>query len=96
MKTVVSKQGQNLMDIAIQELGSAEGVFALMQHNPSLSQTSLLPTGTNILIPNEFVNEEVYNQLNQNGTTVATHSAYVAKSGYSEAYYVEEGYSLKQ
>lgn len=51
-KTTTISQGQSLLDIAIQEYGSPEGAFVIMEDNPGLfpSITTHTVTGSEVLI----------------------------------------------
>ena len=47
MGKIITKQGQSLLDIALQAYGSIEGVFGLLADNPTkLMAITDCPTGT--------------------------------------------------
>ncbi|MGB0522393.1 MAG: hypothetical protein ACPGJS_05505 [Flammeovirgaceae bacterium] len=51
MKTITISKGQNLLDIAIWQYGSAEGVFQLLQDNPQIANLNHIFTpGEQVLI----------------------------------------------
>ncbi len=55
MKTITTEANQTVWDIALQELGSAEGVFDILLANAFLRFDYSLPAGVNILIPEGLV-----------------------------------------
>lgn len=55
MKTVVSEANQTVWDIALQELGSAEGAFDILSANAFLRFDYSLPAGVKIFIPDGLV-----------------------------------------
>lgn len=76
--TVIVKDRQTLLDIAIQCGGSVEGVFSLAALN-GLSITSKLTTGQELLLP-PAMNEEVVTYYKVNELTPASGDTKVARS----------------
>lgn len=58
--TIIVQQGQCLLDIALQEYGSAEGVVMLMRDNNLSLDANLLP-GTALVVRNTPINKAVKN-----------------------------------
>ena len=48
MRTVLASENQTIFDISIQELGSIEGVFGLLEVNPELQLDLAVPAGTKV------------------------------------------------
>ena len=67
MKTITSLTGQTLYDIALQEMGSAEGVFDILELNPLLRLDIAIPTGTNVFVPDTVIKPAVVDYYTRNG-----------------------------
>ncbi len=50
IKTIKVQAGQTMLDIAVQEYGTVEGIILVMQANPGLSVTSTLTPGQELII----------------------------------------------
>jgi hypothetical protein len=59
MKTTTALSGQTLFDIAIQELGGIETVFALLDENPGLQLDLSVPAGIVVNVPDAMVNKRI-------------------------------------
>ena len=59
MKIVIAQTGQTLFDIAVQEMGSAEGVFDILDLNPFLRLDMSIPAGVNVLVPDQVIKPSV-------------------------------------
>lgn len=71
MRKVVVKNRQRLIDIALQEYGSVEGLYFIIVDN-KLSYTSAINEGDVLLITKDPINKEVvdfYKQNNYNPLT---------------------------
>lgn len=71
---IISEYAQTIYDVAIENYGSAEGVFALMADNPDVIpdlNTTLLP-GSKLQIISPPVNEEMQQYLKGNKLRIAT------------------------
>lgn len=73
--TVTVEQGQNLLDISVQETGTIENVFKIAQAN-DICITDYLPIGTVIIIPNDVVvNKKVKDYYKNKGIKPATNGS---------------------
>jgi len=72
MRSILSKNGQNVWDISIQHMGSAESVFTILQLNPGLRIDTNLEPDTEILLPEKPVNQHVVDYYSQNMIVPAT------------------------
>lgn len=79
---IISEYAQTIYDVAIENYGSAEGVFALMADNPDVipDLNMILPPGSKLQIKTPPVNEEMYQYLKGNKLRIAT-GATVAQGG---------------
>ena len=66
MKTVIALQDQTLFDIALQEMGSIEGVFDILAANAFLRLDMAIAAGTNILVPKTVINASVVDYYQRN------------------------------
>ena len=66
MRSVISKPGQSIWDIAIRYMGGVESVFTILELNPSLSVDLTIPNETEIFLPDKADNQRVvdYYELN--------------------------------
>lgn len=62
---------QTIWDIAIQEYGSIDGAFKILNDNPNLDLATNLIPNTLILINSSPINKDVVNYLVEKGTTLA-------------------------
>lgn len=73
MKQVIVQQGQTIVDIALQEYGSVEGLFALLEANQTLDLDSQLEPGQKVLIRVEdVVNSDIVNYYQRNNISVVS------------------------
>jgi hypothetical protein len=72
MKTIISQANQTVWDIAIQEMGSPEGVFPIMAANAFLRLDVTIPAGTAIQVPDTVIDADVVDYLSRNGIKPAT------------------------
>ena len=59
MRSVIAKNGQTVIDIAIQYLGGIDAVFDILDANSSLALDLSIPVGTTVYIPDAAVNKAV-------------------------------------
>jgi hypothetical protein len=59
MRTIKAIKGQTVFDVALAELGSAEGVFAILDMNPGLGFSSVLSEGDLVHVPAKVINRHV-------------------------------------
>lgn len=67
MKQVTAVTGQTLFDIALQEMGSAEGVFDILNSNPFLRLDMAIPGKTIVLVPEIILQQPVVDYYTLNG-----------------------------
>ena len=68
MKQVIIQEGQSLVDVALQELGSIEGLFALLGANPGLDLDSDLEAGQKVLVnESDIVNQDIVDYYHRKG-----------------------------
>lgn len=73
MRQVTVLQGQTITDIALQEYGSAEGLFAFLEANQNLDLDSQLEPGQKVLVKEEdVVNSDIVNYFQGNNITVVS------------------------
>ena len=72
MRSVYSKNGQNIWDIAIQYMGSADSVFTILELNPSLRVDNNIDVDTEILLPDNPINQHVVDYFSLNLIVPAT------------------------
>jgi len=53
MRTVIAQRGQTVFDIAMQEMGSIEGLFKIMAMNPGMRMDEAIATGTVVILPDK-------------------------------------------
>jgi hypothetical protein len=66
MKTVIAQAGQTLFDIALQEMGSVEGVFDILDSNPFLRLDMAIPAGTKVLVPDTVLQPGIVDYYTRN------------------------------
>jgi hypothetical protein len=71
MRTINAKQGQNLFNIALQELGSVLGVITIALMN-GMSITDPLTPGQELLVPETPLNASVVDYYRTNNISPAT------------------------
>ena len=59
MRTVLAQNDQTLFDLALQELGSIEGVWAMLDANIGLQVDLSVPAGYPVRIPDTVINSRV-------------------------------------
>jgi hypothetical protein len=69
MKSITAQSGQTVFDIALQELGSIEGVFDLLEANPDLQLDSAVVVGTSVKKPTPVIDLRVAEYYSRNGIT---------------------------
>lgn len=67
MKTITAEANQTVYDLAIQEMGSVEGVFEIIQANAFLRLDMSIPAGTKIFVPDTVIDADVVDYLSRNG-----------------------------
>ena len=72
MRTVTAGTNQTLFDIALQEMGSIEGVFELLAANPSLALDANIAPLTELNIPGAIINRQVTDYYSKNNIKPAT------------------------
>jgi len=73
MRQVIVQQGQTIVDIALQEYGSVEGLFALLEANQTLDLDSQLEPGQKVLVREEdVVNSDIVNYYQRNNISVVS------------------------
>ncbi len=74
MGKIITKQGQSLLDIALQAYGSIEGVFGLLADNPTkLTAITDCPTpGTELKVTGKVLNKYVVNEYSDYNIVPAT------------------------
>jgi hypothetical protein len=72
MKTITALENQTIWDIAIQEMGSIEGAFDILQANAFLRIDLSIPAGTKVQVPDSVINADVVDYLSRNGIKPAT------------------------
>jgi len=71
MRQVIVQQGQTIVDIALQEYGSVEGLFAFLEANQTLDLDSELEPGQKVLVREEdVVNSDIVNYYQRNNISV--------------------------
>lgn len=71
MNKVTVKNDQTIYDIAVQEYGSIEGIFWLMEDNPELNLQDDLVVGGQLLIRDSVIDPELKSYLQENGVSPA-------------------------
>jgi hypothetical protein len=66
MKVVTAVNNQTLYDIALQEMGSIEGVFDILIENPFLRLDMAMSAGTKVLVPEKVISAQVVDYLERN------------------------------
>jgi hypothetical protein len=72
MKRITALRDQTLFDIAIQQLGSVEGVFDILDANPSLRFDYSIPSGTKVWIPIATIDTNIIKFYDTNNLHPAT------------------------
>lgn len=67
MKSITAKAGQTIFDISLQELGSIEGVFGLLEANSELQLDIAIPVGTKVKKPTPAIDLRVAEYYSRNG-----------------------------
>ena len=67
MKTITAEANQTVFDIAIQDMGSVEGVFDILEANAFLRLDMSIPAGTKVLVPDTVIDADVVDYLSRNG-----------------------------
>lgn len=75
-KEITVQLGQSLVDIAVQELGSAEGLIDILRANPTIEHADELTPGTKLTIDSAPINIEVASFFSNKEITVATVTNY--------------------
>ena len=91
------EEGQNIIDIAIQEYGSFEAVFQLLEDNPNLENMNVFLEGeTELLISKTALDENVVikNEYKKRNYRVRTGDEFIPAStqDYDENDYENEDY----
>jgi hypothetical protein len=74
MKTIMISEGQNLFDLALQQYGSIEGIFWIIEDNITVvnSIDASLVAGMVLNIRDAVIDSEVINYYERNKTQVNT------------------------
>ena len=67
MNSVVANNNQTPFDLSLQELGSIEGLFDLIDANPDLLLDMSVPAGIRVVIPGIVLNARVVDYYSRNG-----------------------------
>jgi len=67
VRTIIAHENQTLYDIALQAMGSVEGVFAILALNPFLRLDMAIPASTEVLVPDDVISQEVVDYYERNG-----------------------------
>lgn len=67
MRSVPANNNQTLFDLSIQELGSVDGVFDLLEANTELQLDLAVPSGTKVYIPALAMDSRVADYYSRNG-----------------------------
>ena len=77
MRTIKVMQGQSLFDVALQEMGSVEGVLKIALAN-GLSITEALSPDQKILVPDSLINRAVVQSFRSHALRPATIGSFKA------------------
>jgi hypothetical protein len=77
MNTIIAQQNQTVWDIAIQEMGSVEGVFDILAANAFLRIDMSIPARTVVFIPDTVIDADVVDYLSRNGIKPASGDGHV-------------------
>jgi hypothetical protein len=66
MRTIVSVAGQTVFDVAVQEMGSPEGVWDILELNPLLRMDILIPVGTTVYLPDTVIKPAMVDYYDRN------------------------------
>lgn len=72
MKTITALTGQTVFDIAIQEMGSVEGIFEILEVNAFLRIDMAIPAGTRVLVPERIISAPVQDYYTRNNLKPAS------------------------
>lgn len=72
MRLILTSENQTVWDLALQYLGSVEGVFEILALNAFLRLDLALPEGQEVFIPDTVINQEVVNYYDQYSIIPAT------------------------
>ena len=72
MKTIIAENGQTIFDIAMQEMGSIEGVFDILENNAFLRLDMAIAAGTRVLVPDKVINSGVVDYYTRNNIKPAS------------------------
>jgi hypothetical protein len=96
MRTVTTKRGQTAFDIALQTMGSIEGIVEIMKLNSSLRMDAEIEPGTLLFLPDKPVNKRVVDYYEKHNLTPVSvcnsivvdvmKSVHIILSGSSETY----------
>jgi len=67
MKTIIAENNQTLFDIAVQAMGSIEGVFEILDMNPGLMLDMAVAAGTLVKVPERVIDTKVVDYFSRNG-----------------------------
>jgi len=59
MRSVYSKSGQNIWDIAIRHMGGVDSIFTILSLNPAISVDQTIPTDTEVFLPDNADKQRV-------------------------------------
>jgi len=72
MKQVEAQYNQTVWDIALQEMGSIEGVFDILENNAFIRPDMALSAGQALLVPDKVINAGVVDYYERNGIKPAS------------------------
>ena len=67
MNTIMAYDNQTLFDLSLQEMGSIEGVFDLLEANPTMQLDLAVPAGTRIIVSGDKRDAKVQDYYSRNG-----------------------------
>jgi hypothetical protein len=59
MRSITSQNGQNIWDIALMHMGSADAIFEILKLNPTLRIDSTIEANTEVFIPDKAASQRV-------------------------------------
>lgn len=68
MRIIKAVKGQTVFDLALQEMGSVEGVFRILELNKNLSLHAMFDGGEEVLVSDEVINRRVRDYFSRNIT----------------------------
>ena len=66
MRVIIALENQTLWDLALQAMGDVAGVFDILALNPFLRLDMAIPAGTEVLVPDQVINTQVFDYYSRN------------------------------